>query len=85
MFNPPPGSFRGDSKVDLAGPNRMLERTKGRIQDKYSGNEETQRAENEAKVSAREIKVAARRARQDSKMSLGDRIHGWLTRSSRGS
>lgn len=77
MYNQRPGSYRGDDKVDLVGPNRMLERARNRMQNHYTGDEEAVRAEAAAAEAARERKDAAREA---SSASLGERIHGWWSR-----
>ncbi len=80
MYNQRPGSYRGDDRTDLAGPNRMLERARNRAQDHYTGNEEAMRGEAEAAEAAEERKDAARRAREETNTSLGERIHGWWSR-----
>ncbi|MHB8645683.1 MAG: hypothetical protein ACYDAR_07830 [Thermomicrobiales bacterium] len=80
MFNQRPGSFRGDDRIDLAGPDRMLERARNRAQDHYTGSEEAVRGEAAAAEAAKEREDAARRAREDTHPSLGERIHGWWSR-----
>lgn len=80
MYNQRHGSYRGDDRTDLAGPNRMLERARNRVQDHYTGNEESVRGEAAAEEAARERKDAARRAREETSISLGERIHGWWSR-----
>ncbi|MDQ6908021.1 MAG: hypothetical protein M3176_14455 [Chloroflexota bacterium] len=77
MYNQGPGSLRGDDRVDLAGPNRMLERARNRAQDHYTGDEEAVRGEAAAAEAAKERKDATRRAREGTTASLGERIHGW--------
>jgi hypothetical protein len=80
MYNQGPGSLRGDDRIDLAGPNRMLERARNRAQDHYTGNEEAMRGEAAAAEAAKERQDAARRAREKRGTSLGERIHGWWSR-----
>lgn len=80
MYNQGPGSLRGDDRVDLAGPNRMLERARNRAQDHYTGNEEAMRGEAAAAEAAQEPQDAARRAREATRISLGERIHRWWSR-----
>jgi hypothetical protein len=82
MYNQRPGSYRGDDKVDLTGPNRMLERARNRMQNHYTGDEEAVRAEAAAAEAAHERKDAARRTREGASASLGERIHGWWSRRS---
>ncbi len=77
MYNQGPGSLRGDDRVDLAGPNRMLERARNRAQDHYTGDEEAVRGEATAAEAAKERKDATRRAREGTSTSLGERIHSW--------
>ncbi len=83
MDNQRPGSYRGDHKVDLVGPNRMRERARNRVQDHFTGNEEAARGAEQAAEAAAERKDAARRARAGTRASLGGRIHGWWSRHSR--
>lgn len=80
MYNQGPGSYRGDDRVDLAGPNRMLERARNRTQDHYTGNEEAVRGEAAAAETAQARKDAARLAREETHPSLSERIHGWWSR-----
>ncbi len=80
MFNQQPGSYRGDDRTDLAGPNRMLERACNRAQDHYTGSEEAVRGEAAAAAAAKERKDHGRRARERTSTSLGERIHGWWSR-----
>ncbi|MGI8688200.1 MAG: hypothetical protein ACR2M3_06435 [Thermomicrobiales bacterium] len=80
MYNQRPGSYRGDDRIDLAGPNRMLERARNRAQDHYTGNEEAMRGEAAAAEAANEREDAARLAREATRPSLGERIHGWWSR-----
>ena len=77
MYNQRPGSYRGDDRTDLAGPDRMLERARNRAQDHYTGNEEAVRGEAAAAEAAKERKDAAHFAREATRASLGERIHGW--------
>jgi hypothetical protein len=78
MFNP--GSFRGDTDYDLTGPNRRLERVRGRVQDNFSGDEAAQRALDEAAAAAAEQKRTARRMRIAQRPVLSERIHDWWNR-----
>lgn len=64
MFNQNPGSFCGDDRVDLADPNRMLERARNRAEDHYTGDEEAARGAEQAAEAAAERKATARRARE---------------------
>ncbi len=80
MHNQGPGSYHGDDRVDLAGPNRMLERARNRTQDHFTGDEEAIRGEEAAATAATERKDAARRVREETSVSLGERIHGWWSR-----
>jgi hypothetical protein len=75
-----PGSFRGDSEYDLAGPNRQLERVRKRAQDNFSGDEAAQRALDEAAEAAAEQKRAAHRARAAQRPTLPVRLHNWWGR-----
>jgi len=77
MYNQGPGSLRGDDRVDLAGPNRMLERARNRAQNHYTGDEEAMRGQAAVAAAAKERKDAARRAREETSESLSARIHGW--------
>ncbi len=80
MYNQGPGSYRGDDRIDLAGPNRMLERARNRAQDHSTSNEEAVRGEAAAAEAASERKDAARLAGEGKSASLGERIHGWWSR-----
>ncbi len=80
MYNQRPGSFRGDDRIDLVGPNRMLERSRSRAQDHFTGSEEAMRSEEVAAEAAAERRDAARRAREEMSESLGARLHGWWFR-----
>ena len=55
----------------------MLERARNRAQDHYTGNEEAMRGEAAAAEAAKERQDAARRAREETRTSLGERIHDW--------
>ncbi len=77
MYNQRPGSYRGDDRVDLVGPNRMLERSRNRAQDHFTGDEAAARGEAQAAEAAAERKGAARHARAGTSTSLVERIHGW--------
>ncbi len=83
MYNQSPGSLRGDDRTDLVGPNRMLERARNRAQDHYTGDEEAARGMEAAAEAAADRKATARRAREGTRGSLGERIHGWWSRRSR--
>ncbi len=78
MFGP--GSFRGDTEYDRVRQDRLLERTRNRAQDNFSGDTEAQRALDEAAEQAAERKAAARRARLATRPSLTERIYDWWTR-----
>lgn len=80
MYNQSPGSLRGDDRIDLVGPNRMLERSRNRMQDHYTGDEEARRGEEAAAEAAMERKDASRHAREGARTSLSERIHGWWSR-----
>ncbi len=80
MYNQGPGSLRGDDRIDLVGPNRMLERSRNRAQNHYTGDEEAVRGEAEAAEATKERKDAARRAREETSESFGERVHGWWSR-----
>lgn len=80
MYSQPPGSLRGDDRIDLAGPNRMLERARNRAQDHYTGNEEAMRGQAAAAEAAKERQNVARRARAKTGTSLSERIHDWWCR-----
>ncbi len=84
MYNPSqsprPGSYRGDGKVDLTGPDHMLERARSRMQDHAIGGEEAARAAEASGEAARDRKEAARQAREGTGESLGDRARVWWSR-----
>ncbi len=80
MFNQSPGSLRSDDRVDLAGPNRMLERARNRAQDHYTGDEEAARGEDAAADAARTRKDADRLKREQTNASPSERLHGWWSR-----
>lgn len=80
MYNQRPGSYRGDDKTDLVGPNRMLERARNRAQDHATGGAEAARAAEASGEAARERKEAARLAREAPGASLSERLHGWWSR-----
>ncbi len=80
MFNQSPGSLRGDDRVDLVGPNRMLERARNRAQDHYTGDEETARGEEAAADAARTRKDAARLRGEQTRAAPSERLHGWWSR-----
>lgn len=80
MLNQSPGSFRGDDRIDLVGPNRMLERARNRVQDHYTGDEEGVRGEEASAAAAAERKDATRQAREGVGASPSERIHGWWSR-----
>jgi len=80
MFNQAPGSLRGDNRIDLVGPNRMLERARNRAQDHYTGDEEAARGEEAAAEAARAGKDTARRAREGTSASPSERLRGWWSR-----
>ncbi len=82
MYNQGPGSYRGDDRVDLVGPNRMLERARNRAQDHYTGDEEAARGEEAAAKAAATRQGDARRARERTRASLGERLHEWWSRRS---
>jgi len=73
MDNQRPGSYRGDDKVDLVGPNRMLERARNRVQDHFTGNEEAARGAEQAAEAAAERKDAARYSSRQRKSRLSAR------------
>lgn len=85
MYNQRPGSFRGNSDYDLAGPTWTLERVRNRVQDHYTGNEEAVRAEEEAIEMAAERRNATRQAREGTSELLSEQIHRWWSRYFHGS
>jgi len=74
MDNQRPGSYRGDDKVDLIGPNRMLERARNRVRDHFTGNEEAARGAEQAAEAAAERKDAARHARAGTPAAIRRRV-----------
>ncbi len=83
MYNQHPGSLRGDDRIDLVGPNRMLERARNRAQDHFTGDEEATCGMDAAAATVAERKAAARRAREGMHATLTGRIRGWWSARSR--